>query len=182
MKDIKTRYQEAKKQLAADLAIKNDMAVPAVTKVVINMGTGETFRNKEAWGKLQSELAAIAGQKPKIRQAHISVAGFNLRAGMSVGLSATLRGEKMWSFLEKLIAIALPRLRDFRGVSVKSFDNSGNYTIGFAEHTVFPEVDIAKIDKPHGLEVTIVTTAKNPKEGKLLLGLIGMPFEKEEEI
>ena len=130
--------------------------------------------------KLQAEFAAITGQKPKIQAARISVAGFNLRAGMSVGLSTTLRSARMYSFLEKLVAVVLPRLRDFRGVPIKSFDKSGNYSLGFADHTVFPEIDLSKVDKPHGLEITIVTTAKNAQEGKKLLELIGMPFEKQE--
>jgi large subunit ribosomal protein L5 len=178
---LKQKYEkEVKPALAKELKIANPMAVPQLVKVVVNMGTGQGFRDKEGFAKLQADLAAITGQKPKVQSAHISVAGFNLRAGMSVGLSTTLRGDKMYAFLEKLIAVVLPRLRDFRGVPTKSFDKSGNYTLGLVEHTVFPEIDLAKVDKPHGLEVTIVNTARNKEEGKMLLELLGMPFIKEE--
>ena len=178
---LRQKYEkELKSQLAKELNIDNPMAVPHLVKIVVNMGTGQGFRDKEGFAKLQADLAAITGQKPKIQSAHVSVAGFNLRAGMSVGLSTTLRGEKMYSFLEKLIAVVLPRLRDFRGVPTKSFDKSGNYTLGLVEHTVFPEIDLARVDKPHGLEVTIVNTARNKEEGMKLLELLGMPFEKSE--
>jgi large subunit ribosomal protein L5 len=125
-------------------------------------------------------LALITGQKPTIRPAKISVAGFNIREGMPVGLSVTLRGERMYDFLEKLFSIVLPRLRDFRGLPVKSFDKSGNYTIGIAEHTVFPEIDVTKTAGPRGMEITIVTNTDNVEESKKLLELMGMPFAKEE--
>jgi large subunit ribosomal protein L5 len=177
---LKTKYEkEVRAGLKKELGVKNDMAIPRVTKIVINMGVGEVGKNKEALSKLAADLSAITGQRPKIQAARISVAGFNLRAGAHVGLSTTLRGERMYSFLEKLIQVVLPRLRDFRGVPLRSFDKSGNYTLGFVEHTVFPEIDLAKVERSHGLEVTIVTSAKNKEEGKKLLELMGMPFEKE---
>lgn len=180
MNSLKEKYEkEVKTKLAEELNIKNPMAVPHLSKIVINMGTGQEYKEKDAYAKLQAQFADIAGQKPKIQAAHISVAGFNLRAGMSVGLSTTLRGDRMYAFLEKLIAVVLPRLRDFRGISTKSFDMSGNYTLGMADHTVFPEIDMTKVDKPHGLEITIVNTARNKEEGLKLLQLLGMPFEKE---
>ncbi len=175
------KYQkEVKPVLAKELEIKNVMALPRVTKIVVNMGTGDTFKNKETFGKVSEGMAAITGQKPKVTKAKISVAGFNLRAGMPVGMTVTLRGKRMYAFLEKIISVILPRLRDFRGVSAKSFDRSGSYTLGFAENTVFPEIDVTKIDRPRGLEVTIVTSAREPKTARRLLELMGMPFEKKE--
>lgn len=177
---LKEKYEkEVRPVLEKELDIKNPMATPKLVKVVVNIGTAELYKNKEGYAKLQTELAAITGQKPKIQAARVSVAGFNLRAGMQVGLSTTLRGAKMYSFLEKLIAVVLPRLRDFRGIPTKSFDKAGNYTLGFVEHTVFPEIDLTKVERPHGLEVTVVNTARNKEEGKKLLELLGFPFEKE---
>ena len=178
MRDKYTKVVSPK--LAQEFGIKNKMAIPRLTKIVVNMGTADTYKNKEAFARLQNDLAAITGQKPKVQAARVSVAGFNLRAGMHVGLSATLRGDRMYSFLEKLISIVLPRLRDFRGVSRKSFDSRGNYTVGFFEHTVFPEIDLAKVDKSHGLEVTIVGNSGSKEKGMKFLELLGMPFEKEE--
>lgn len=179
---LSEKYQkEIKPVLISEFAIKNVMAVPNVTKIVINAGTGDLYKTKEAYQKFTADFAAITGQKPKVQPARISVAGFNLRAGTPVGLSVTLRGRKMYDFLEKLISVVLPRLRDFRGVSLKSFDNVGNYTIGMHEHTVFPEIDLAKVDKPRSLEVTIVSNTKNKELSKRLLELLGMPFEKGQE-
>lgn len=181
MSNLKEKYEkEIKPALAKELNINNPMAVPHLVKIVVNIGTGQGVKEKENFARLQQELSAITGQKPKLQAAHVSVAGFNLRAGMIVGMSTTLRGDRMYAFLEKLISVVLPRLRDFRGVSTKSFDKSGNYTLGFAEQTVFPEIDMTKSDKPHGLEVTIVNTARNKEEGMKLLELFGMPFEKSE--
>jgi large subunit ribosomal protein L5 len=127
----------------------------------------------------KKDMAVFAGQAPSVRNAKVSIASFSLRAGMPVGLSVTLRGEKMYAFFDRLISIVLPRLRDFRGVSLKSFDKNGNYTLGFDEHTVFPEIDPTKSANPHGFGITIVTTAKNKEQSKRLLELLGMPFEKE---
>lgn len=155
------------------------MREPKIVKIVVNMGVGELSKKSPELEKASSELAAITGQKPAIRTARISVAGFNIRRGMPVGLKITLRGKRALDFLKKLIRITFPRLRDFRGVEVKSFDKSGNYTLGISDHTVFTEIDIGKIDKPKGLEITIVTDAGNPEKGKELLEKMGMPFAKE---
>ena len=179
--NLKDRYiTEISKELEKELGIKNKMAIPKVEKVVINMGTGDLVKNKEGSKSIMTDLTMIIGQKPSVRPAKISVAGFNVREGMPVGLSATLRGQKMYDFLEKLFTIVLPRLRDFRGLSLKSFDKNGNYTIGIVEHTVFPEVDINKSAAARGLEVTIVTSTNNVEESIKLLTLMGMPLEKEE--
>ena len=180
--NLKDRYEtEISKKLEKELGIKNKMAMPKVEKVVVNMGTGDLVKNKEGLKSAMADLTMIIGQKPSVRPAKISVAGFNIREGMPVGLSATLRGKRMYDFLEKLFTIVLPRLRDFRGLSLKSFDKNGNYTIGIVEHTVFPEIDINKSSAPRGLEVTIVTNTKNIEESKKMLTLMGMPLEKEEE-
>lgn len=176
---IQEKYEkQARATLVSELGIKNEMAIPKLRKIVVNMGTGESLRNKEMAQKLQSDLAAITGQKPAIRAARVSIAGFNLRAGQPVGLTVTLRGERMYQFLDKLISVVLPRLRDFRGVSTRSFDQNGNYSIGFSEHTIFPEIDITKTDHPRGMEVTIVSNAGSKEKGQRLLELLGMPFEK----
>ncbi len=172
--------KEIKGTLAKEFGIKNVHAVPSVSKVVINMGVGAITKNQQQMDNLKRDLASITGQTPSIRNAKVSIASFNLRAGMPVGLSVTLRKERMYSFLDRLFSIALPRLRDFRGISAKSFDKMGNYTLGFEEHTVFPEIDPAKAAAPHGLEITIVTTAKDITKSKRLLELMGCPFVKEE--
>ncbi len=167
-------------ELSRELELGNIMSIPRVSKIVINMGTGEKLRNKETKEKLVNDMAAITGQKPKVQPAKLSISGFGLREGMPVGLTSTLRGDKMYDFLEKLIAVVLPRFRDFRGVRAKSFDKAGNYTLGVSEHTVFPEIDLAKVDKPHGLEITIVITDSDARKSRLLLEKLGMPFEKVE--
>ena len=159
----------------------NIMEKPKLTKIVINAGIGDTLKSKEALAKIVADMAAITGQKPKITKARISIAGFNLRAGMNVGLVVTLRGKCMNAFFEKLVKITLPRLRDFRGVRTTSFDNGGNYTLGVVDHTVFPEIDLAKVDKARGMEITIVTNAKNKEQARELLETLGMPFEKAEK-
>ncbi|SRR5258708_1689232 len=159
----------------------NIMEKPKLIKIVINAGIGDTLKSKEALAKIVADIAAITGQKPKITKARISIAGFNLRAGMNVGLVVTLRGKRMNAFFEKLVKITLPRLRDFRGVKQSSFDNGGNYTLGIVDHTVFPEIDLAKTDKARGMEITIVTNAKNKTQAKELLETLGMPFEKVEK-
>jgi large subunit ribosomal protein L5 len=156
------------------------MSSPQIVKVVVNMGTGESLRNKETKEKLMAELAAITGQKPKVQPARLSISGFGLREGMPVGLTVTLRRDRMYHFLDRLITVVLPRFRDFRGVATKSFDKGGNYTLGVTEHTVFPEIDLAKVDKPRGLEITIVVKNSDPEKSKLMLEALGMPFEKGE--
>lgn len=182
MNALREKYEkQVKSELKKEFGIKNDMAVPRIQKVVVNMGTGDLAKSKEAFAKLANELAAMTGQKPKIQAARISVAGFSLRAGQHVGLTVTLRSDRMYSFLQKLISVVLPRVRDFRGVPTKSFDKGGNYTLGFTEHSLFPEIDLAKVDKPHGMEITIVNNSGSPEIAKRLLELMGMPFEKEEE-
>ncbi len=179
MNRLQEKYEkEIKSALAKDFDIKNKLAVPKVSKVVINMGVGEVAKNQQTMEAVKRDLAAITGQFPSVRNAKVSIASFSLRAGMPVGLSVTLRGSKMYSFLDRLFSIVLPRLRDFRGVPVKSFDKFGNYTLGFAEHTVFPEIDPTKSAPAHGMEVTIVTTAGNAERAKRLLELLGCPFEK----
>lgn len=177
---LSEKYEkEVKEKLMKDLAIKNKLAAPRVTKVVVNMGIGEAIKNKQILTQAKSDLAAITGQLPQVRQAKVSVASFGLRRGMPVGLKVTLRGERMYSFLDKLFSVVLPRLRDFRGVSGKSFDKFGNYSLGISEHTVFPEIDLAK-SQPRGIEITIVTSTDDTKKSKELLKLLGMPFEKND--
>lgn len=178
---LKEKYKkEIKPQLIREFDIRNSMAAPRIEKIVINMGTGDSLKDKGQLEKIGGDLAAITGQKPEVTKARISVSSFNIRAGMPVGLKVTLRKDKMYDFFQKLVSIVFPRLRDFRGLATKSFDKKGNYSIGFPEHTVFPEIDLAKVDRPKGLEVTIVTRAKTITETKRLLELMGMPFEKEE--
>lgn len=181
MTRLQEKYQkEIKPILAKEFGIKNILAIPRLTKVVINMGVGAIVKNQPQMDALKRDLAAITGQAPSIRNSKVSIASFNLRAGMPVGLSVTLRGTRMYSFIDRLFSIALPRLRDFRGISLKSFDKMGNYTLGFTEHTVFPEIDPAKAANSHGLEITIVGTAGDPEKSKRLLELLGCPFVKEE--
>jgi large subunit ribosomal protein L5 len=177
---LKNRYEkEIVPQLTKEFGIKNRMDVPKITKIVINSGVGEAVKNKEIIGKVKSELADITGQLPTVKAARVSVASFGLRKGMPVGVKVTLRGERMYSFFDKLVSIVLPRLRDFRGVSPKSFDMSGNYTLGIKEHSVFPEIDISKTT-PRGFEITIVSSGNDPAKSRRLLELLGMPFEKGE--
>ncbi len=177
---LQEKYQkEVKVALAKEFGIKNTFAVPKVEKVVINMGIGSISKNQQQIDALKKDLAVVTGQLPSTRNAKVSIASFSLREGMPVGLSATLRGERMYSFLDRLFSIVLPRLRDFRGVSLKSFDKMGNYTLGFDEHTVFPEIDSTKSASAHGFEITIVTTAEDRDQSKRLLELMGMPFQKD---
>jgi large subunit ribosomal protein L5 len=178
---LEERYKkEVLKKLSEVFNIKNSMAVPKVEKVVVNSGIGGITKDKEIMKATQRDLAVITGQLPSIQKAKISVASFNLRKGMPVGLKVTLRGRRMYDFLDRLFSIVLPRLRDFRGLSGESFDARGNYTLGIQEHVVFPEVDSSKVAKPFGLEITIVTNSKNIEQSKKLLELLGMPFEKKD--
>ncbi len=156
---------------------KNIMQVPKVKKIVLNMGLGEAIHNIKILDSASEELAAISGQKPVVKRAKKSIAAFKLREGMPVGCMVTLRGKRMYDFLDKLINITLPRVRDFRGISGKAMDGNGNYTLGIVEQIIFPEIDYDKIDKIKGLNVSIVTSAKTDKEGKELLKLLGMPFK-----
>lgn len=176
---LKVKYsQEVIPALRKEFNYKNLMQVPAIHKVVVNIGMGEAIQNAKAMGAAISDLATITGQRPVITRAKRSVAAFKLREGMQIGCMVTLRGEHMYQFLDKLMNVALPRLRDFQGVSADAFDGRGNYTLGLREQLVFPEIDYDKIDKVRGMEVSIVTTARTDEEGRELLKLMGMPFKK----
>jgi len=159
--------------------VKNRMAVPKLSKVVVNCGMGEALADKKAIEKMSAQLAVITGQKPQVMRAKRAISTFKLRAGDAVGLRVTLRGHRMYDFFLKLIGIALPRVRDFRGVAPTGFDGKGNFTMGLKEHTIFPELEYSMVDKVRGMEISFVTTAGNDKNGKILLELLGMPFSKE---
>ncbi|MBI2431091.1 MAG: 50S ribosomal protein L5 [Candidatus Levybacteria bacterium] len=167
--------------LQEKLGIKNPMAVPRLSKIVVNIGVKDAVSDKKNMEKVLSILPEITGQKPKVARAKKSIAGFKLREKDAIGAVVTLRGKRMYDFFVKLVNIVLPRLRDFHGVGRGHFDGHGNYTLGFTEHTVFPEIDLGKVDKVFGLEVVIVTTAKNDKEGLILLEMLGMPFQKGQD-
>lgn len=165
-------------ELMNEFGYKNVMQVPKLEKIVVNIGLGEAIQNARAIDAAVSDLAQITGQKPVVTRAKKSIAAFKLRAGMPIGAMVTLRGRRMYEFLDRLTSITLPRIRDFRGVSANSFDGRGNYTLGLREQIVFPEIDYDKIDKSRGLEISIVTTAKTDEEGRRLLALLGMPFAR----
>jgi large subunit ribosomal protein L5 len=176
---MKEKYrQEAVPALQKDFNYTNPMQVPQICKVVVNIGMGEAIQNAKAMDAAVSDLATITGQRPVITRAKRSVAAFKLREGMQIGCMVTLRGDRMYHFLDKLVNVALPRLRDFQGVSAEAFDGRGNYTLGLREQLVFPEIDYDKIDNLRGMEVSIVTTARTDEEGRRLLRLMGMPFKK----
>ena len=178
---LKDRYQEeVVPALKKSLEMNNVMDVPRIEKVVVNIGLGEALDNPKALDAAVGDLVQITGQKPVVTKARKSIANFKLREGRAIGVKVTLRGERMWSFLDRLMNVALPRVRDFRGVSPDAFDGRGNYTLGLREQLVFPEIEYDKIDKLRGLEVTVVTTARNDDEARMLLQLMGMPFRKEE--
>jgi large subunit ribosomal protein L5 len=177
---LKERYQkEVVPALAKALNLSNVMEVPRVEKVIVNIGLGEALENPKALDAAVSDMTQITGQKPVVNKARKSIAAFKLREGRTIGAKVTLRGERMWSFLDRLMNIALPRVRDFRGISPNSFDGRGNYTLGLREQLVFPEIEYDKIDKLRGLEITIVTTARSDDHGRQLLQMLGMPFRKE---
>ena len=176
---LKEKYQkEVVPALQKEFDYNNPMQVPTVHKVVVNIGMGEAIQNAKAMDAAVSDLASITGQRPVITRAKRSVAAFKLSEGMQIGCMVTLRGDRMYYFLDKLINVALPRLRDFQGVSPEAFDGRGNYTLGLREQLVFPEIDYDKVDKVRGMEVSIVTTARTDEEGRRLLKLMGMPFKK----
>ena len=176
---LRERYtKEIAPALGRELGIDNRMAIPRLTKVVLNMGLGEAVANPKMLDGAAEELSAIAGQRAVVTKAKKSIATYKLRAGMPIGARVTLRGNRMYEFLDRLINIALPRVRDFRGVSSKAFDGRGNYTLGIRDHSIFPEIDYAKMDKSKGLNVTIVTTAGRDDRAKALLASLGMPFGK----
>lgn len=179
MENLSTKYNtKIKSYLKKELGAKNIYEVPKLTKIVVNMGIKDALVDKKNIDNAVSILTQITGQKPKINKAKKSISTFKLREGDKIGAMVTLRGKRMYDFYEKLVGIVLPRIRDFRGVSKKSFDGRGNYSLGFSEGIVFPEIDPAKVVKVQGIEVTIVTTAKNDKEAEALLGALGMPFVK----
>jgi large subunit ribosomal protein L5 len=180
--DLKELYlTKAAPELMKEFGVTNVMAVPKISKVVINIGLKEAAHDKGVLEKASEQLAAIAGQKPKVNAAKLSIAGFKLREGDPVGISTTLRGKRMYHFMTKLFTITLPRVRDFQGVSAKAFDKNGNYTLGISEQIVFPEIEYAKVDKIRGLEITFVISNGNPEKSRRLLALLGMPFEKIEK-
>ena len=176
---LKEKYlQEVVPAMQKEFNYANPMQVPTIHKVVINIGMGEAIQNAKAMDAAVSDLATITGQRPVITRAKRSVAAFKLREGMQIGCMVTLRGDRMFQFLDKLLNVALPRLRDFQGVPADAFDGRGNYTLGLREQLVFPEIDYDKVDKVRGMEVSIVTTARTDEEGQRLLKLMGMPFKK----
>ncbi len=179
MARLREKYKkEIAPALAKEFDITNPMAVPKITKVVVNMGLGEASANSKVLDVASDELKAITGQKPVITKAKKSIAAFKLRQGMSIGSMVTLRGDRMYEFLDRLISIALPRVRDFRGISGKAFDGRGNYTLGIREQLIFPEIDFNKVDKSRGMNITIVTTAANDEQSRSLLKALGMPFRQ----
>jgi large subunit ribosomal protein L5 len=179
MSRLRERYEkEVVPALKKEFGYKNVMAVPKIEKVVVNMGLGEATTNIKIIDVGSSELASITGQKPIVRRAKKSIAAFKVRKGQPVGTSVTLRGERMYEFLDRLMAIALPRVRDFRGVSPRGFDGRGNFTLGLKDQLLFPEIDYLKVDKSRGMNVSVVTTARTDQEAKKLLQLIGMPFRQ----
>jgi large subunit ribosomal protein L5 len=176
---LKARYdQEVAPKLRQEFGIDNPMAVPRIAKVALNMGVGDAIQNIKILDDAVEELAALAGQRPMITRAHKSIANFKLREKMPIGARVTLRGARMWDFLDRLMSVALPRVRDFRGVSTKSFDGRGNFTLGITDHLIFPEIDYSKVERSKGLNVTIVTTAGNDERALFLLRELGMPFRR----
>ena len=178
---LRERYRdEVVPELMREFGYTNVLQVPRLEKAVLNIGVGEAIQNAKALDAAVGDLTAIAGQKPIVTKAKRSVAAFKLREGMSIGVKVTLRGDRMYEFLDRLFSVALPRIRDFRGVSANAFDGRGNYTLGLREQIAFPEIDYDKVDKVRGLEVALVTSARTDEEGRRLLALLGMPFERSE--
>jgi large subunit ribosomal protein L5 len=176
---LKQRYQkEIGPAIAREFGIKNPMAIPRLEKIVINMGMGEAIANAKILDTAADELKSITGQKPVVTKAKKSIASFKLRQGMPIGVMVTLRGDRMYEFLDRLVSVGLPRVRDFRGVSPKAFDGRGNYTIGVREQLIFPEIDFNKVEKLRGMNISIVTTASNDELARALLKALGMPFRQ----
>ena len=179
MARLKEKYKnEIAPAIAKEFDIKNPMAVPKIEKIVVNMGLGEGISNAKLLDVAAEELRSITGQKPVVTKAKKSIAAFKLRQGMNIGAMVTLRGERMYEFLDRLISVALPRVRDFRGISGKAFDGRGNYTLGIREQLIFPEIDFNKVDKTRGMNISIVTTAKTDEQARSLLKAMGMPFRQ----
>lgn len=177
MSRLKERYQkEIIPALTKEYSYKNIMAIPKLEKIVINIGMGEAIQNSKLLDAAVDELSLIAGQRPVITRAKKSIASFKLRKGMTIGCMVTLRGERMYEFLDRMVSVALPRVRDFRGLSTKSFDGRGNYTIGLRDQLIFPEIDYAKVNKIKGMNITLATTAKTDDEARTLLRYLGIPF------
>jgi large subunit ribosomal protein L5 len=180
MNDLKEKYnKEIVPTLKQDLQIVNLMAVPRLVKIVINCGMGEALKDKKVIEAMSGQLAIITGQKPQVTRAKMAISSFKVRAGDAIGLKVTLHGDRMYQFFTKLVGIALPRVRDFRGVPLKGFDKHGNYTMGVTEQTMFPDLEYKMVDKVRGFEITFVTSALDDAAGKRLLELLGLPFEKE---
>ena len=176
---VETRYRdEIKNKLNDEFSYENVMEIPGVVKVVVNMGVGDAARDSKLINGAVEDLTLITGQKPQLRRAKKSIANFKLREGMPIGVRVTMRGDRMWEFLDRLLTIALPRIRDFRGLSDQQFDGHGNYTFGLSEQTMFYEIDIDKVDRPRGMDITVVTSATNDDEGRALLRELGFPFKK----
>ena len=176
---LKTRYrEEIVPALRSEFEIGNIMQVPGLTKIVVNMGVGEAARDSKLIEGAIRDLTVITGQKPMVTEARKSIAQFKLREGMPIGAHVTLRGDRMWEFLDRLLSLALPRIRDFRGLSPKQFDGNGNYTFGLNEQSMFHEIDVDRIDRPRGMDITVVTTATNNEEGRALLKHLGFPFKE----
>jgi large subunit ribosomal protein L5 len=176
---LKARYKsEIRDVLKKEFGFTNPMQIPTLVKVVVNMGVGEAARDSKLIEGAIRDLAIITGQKPQVTKSRKSIAQFKLREGMPIGAHVTLRGDRMWEFADRLISISLPRIRDFRGLSPKQFDGKGNYTFGLTEQVVFPEIDQDKVDRPRGMDITFVTTAKNDDEGRAFLKLLGFPFRE----
>ena len=176
---LKQRYrEEIRESLNKQFEFANVMQIPGVVKVVVNMGVGDAARDAKLINGAVSDLQLITGQKPEIRKARKSIAQFKLREGMPIGARVTLRGDRMWEFLDRLISIALPRIRDFRGLNGKQFDGTGNYTFGLNEQSMFHEIDVDSIDRPRGMDITVVTSATNDDEGRALLKALGFPFKE----
>ena len=179
MNRLRQKYEnEVKNQMVEKFGYKSVMQIPTIDKIVINMGIGDAVSNSKVLDEAVAELALITGQKPVITRAKKSIAGFRLREGMPIGCKVTLRGERMYDFLDKLVSVSLPRVRDFRGVSKKSFDGRGNYTLGVKEQLIFPEIDFYKVNKVRGMDIVVVTTANTDEEARELLTQLGMPFQK----
>jgi large subunit ribosomal protein L5 len=179
MSRLKALYKDSvKQQLKDELNCPNVMAVPRLTKITLNMGVGEALGDKKQLENAVADMTAIAGQKPVVTLARKSIAGFKVREGWPIGCKVTLRGDRMWEFLDRLVDISIPRIRDFRGLNPKSFDGRGNYSMGVKEQIIFPEIDYDKVDKLRGMDITITTTAKTNEEGRALLAALNFPFRK----
>jgi large subunit ribosomal protein L5 len=178
---LKVKYQEeVHAKLMEQLGLENPMQVPTLEKIVLNMGLGEAMQDKKAIDEALEELGLISGQKPRVNKARKSIANFKLREGSPIGVSVTLRGARMWEFFDRLISVAIPRVRDFRGLNPRAFDGRGNYSVGASEQLIFPEIDFDQVTTTRGMNITIVTTAENDEQGKALLDAFGFPFRRIE--